>query len=149
MQAVAGEGRSQSRLQQLGSSEARDEMRIAAGILMMVVGIALLVNFVPRLIKEGIGTYALPFVSLVMVASALFFVTGGVFCLRRKYWKVCFASSLLLLVLLALLLLILWVLWSLLSPYAPVWWMVVPIPAGILPIMFICLRKREWQKSQA
>jgi hypothetical protein len=122
-------------------------MRIAAGILMIAVGMALLVNFVPRLIEEGAGSFDLPFVNLVVVISALFFVAGGVFCLRRRYWKVCFASSLLLLVLLAFLLLIFWVLWSLL--YAPVWWMVVPIPVGILPIIFVCLRRRDWQKSQA
>jgi hypothetical protein len=122
-------------------------MRIAAGILMIAVGMALLVNFVPRLIEDGAGSFDLPFVNLVVVISALFFVAGGVFCLRRRYWKVCFASSLLLLVLLAFLLLIFWVLWSLL--YAPVWWMVVPIPVGILPIIFVCLRRRDWQKSQA
>ncbi len=127
----------------------RDELRIAAGILMIIVGVALLVSFVPRLIEDGVGTFDLPFVNLVMVISALFFVTGGAFCLRRKYWKVCFASSLLLLVVLALLLLILWVLWLLLPPYAPVWWMVVPIPVGILPIVFVCLRRREWRRSQA
>jgi hypothetical protein len=122
-------------------------MRIAAGIMMIAVGMALLVNFVPRLIEDGAGSFDLPFVNLVVVISALFFVAGGVFCLRRRYWKVCFASSLLLLVLLAFLLLIFWVLWSLL--YAPVWWMVVPIPVGILPIIFVCLRRRDWQKSQA
>jgi hypothetical protein len=124
-------------------------MRIAAGIMTMVVGIALLVYFVPLLIEDGVGSYDLPFVNLVMVISALFFVTGGVFCIRRKYWRVCLASSLLLLVILALLLLILWVVWSLLSPYAAVWWILVPIPVGILPIIFVCLRKREWQKSRA
>jgi len=124
-------------------------MRIAAGIMMIVVGIALLVHFVPLLIEDGVGSYDLPFVNLVMVISALFFVTGGVFCLRRKYWKVCFASSLLLLVILVLLLFILWVVWSLLSPYAPVWWIVAPIPVGILPIVFVCLRKREWSESKA
>jgi hypothetical protein len=127
----------------------RDALRIAAGILMIVVGIALLVHFVPLLIEDGVGTFDLPFVNLVMVVSALFFVTGGVFCLMRKYWKVCFASSLLLLVVLALLLLIFWILWSLLPPYAPVWWMAVPIPVGILPIVFVCVRRRDWQKSQA
>jgi hypothetical protein len=122
-------------------------MRIAAGIMMMVVGIALLVGFVPRLAEDGVGTYDLPFINLVVVTSALFFVTGGVFCLRRKFWKVCLASSLLLLVLLAFLLLVFWVLWSLL--YAPVWWMAVPIPLGILPIVFVCLRKGEWSESQS
>ena len=124
-------------------------MRQAAGILIIVVGIALLVNFVPLLIEDGVGSYDLPFVNLVMVISALFFVTGGVFCLRRRYWKVCFASSLLLLVVLALVFFILWVLCLLLPPYGPVWWMVVPIPVGILPIVFVCLRRREWQKSEA
>jgi hypothetical protein len=124
-------------------------MRITAGVMMIVVGIALLVHFVPLLIEDGVGTYDLPFVNLVVVISALFFVTGGVFCLRRKYWKVCFASSLLLLVLSGFLLFILWVLWLLLPPYGPVWWLVVPIPVAILPIVFVCLRRRDWQKSQA
>jgi len=127
----------------------RDELRIAAGILMIVVGIALLVHFAPLLIAEGVGSYDLPFINLVMAISALFFVTGGVFCLRRKYWRVCFASSLILLVLLAFLLLILWILYLLLPPYGPGWWMVVPIPVGILPIVFVCLRRREWSGSKA
>ena len=123
-------------------------MRIAAGILMIVVGIALLVSFVPRLIEGGVGSFDLPFVNLVMVISALFFVTGGAFCLRRKYRKVCFASSLVLFVLLALLLLILWVLWSLV-PHAPVWWVVVPILVGMLPIVFVCIKTRECSESRA
>lgn len=101
-------------------------MRIAAGIMMIVVGIALLVNFVPRLVEHDIGTYDLPFSSLILVASASLFVTGGTFCLRRKYWKVCFASALLLLVLSGLLILILWVVWSLLPPSTPVSWIGFP-----------------------
>ena len=116
-------------------------MRKAAGILMIIVGIALLVNFVPLLIEYGIATYDLPFSNLVMVISALFCVTGGVFCLKRKYWGVCFAS--------ALLLLVLSVLCSLGNEYTPPSWSWFPIPVGILPIIFVCLRRREWQKSQA
>ncbi len=123
-------------------------MRIAAGILMIVVGIALLVYFVPLLIENGLGSYDLTYVYLVMVISALFFVPGGVFCLRRRYWKVCFASSLLLLVVLALFTLISWVLWSMFSRHGPVWGMVAPVPVGILPIVFVCLRRREWSESQ-
>ena len=124
-------------------------MRKAAGILLIVFGVALLVIFVPRLIEHGITTYDLPFSNLVMVISASLFVPGGVFCLRRKYWKACFASSLLLLVLSALLLFTLSVLWSLPPPYAPVWWIGIPIPVGILPIIFVCRRKREWSESKA
>jgi hypothetical protein len=124
-------------------------MRIAAGTLMIVVGIALLVNFVPLLIEDGIATYDLPFFNLVMVISALFSVTGGVFCLKRKYWGVCFASALLLFVLTALLIFILSVLCSLGNEYTPPGWSWFPIPVGILPIIFVCLRRREWQESQA
>jgi len=123
-------------------------MRIAAGILMIIVGIALLVYFVPLLIQDGVGSYGLTYVHLVMAISALFFIPGGAFCLRRKYWKVCFASSLLLLVVLALLTVILWVISSMFPPYHPTWWVVL-IPVGILPIIFVCLRKREWSESQA
>ncbi|MGB5926499.1 MAG: hypothetical protein WBH01_10560 [Dehalococcoidia bacterium] len=123
-------------------------MRVAAGIILIIVGIALLVGFVPRFIEDGIGTYDLPFVNPVMVVSALFFVTGGVFCLRRKYWRVCFASALLLVGLWVLLFFILAVVWALLPPGTPVWWIGVPIPVGILPIIFVCLRRREWSESK-
>ena len=127
----------------------RDEMRIAAGILMTSVGIALLVIFVPILSEHGIHTYDLPFFNLVMIISALFSVTGGVFCLKRKYWRACFASALLLLVLSGLLIFVLSVLSSLGNEYTPPSWSWFPIPVGILPIIFVCLRRREWQKSQA
>ena len=124
-------------------------MRIAAGILMIIVGIALLGIFIPLLSEYGIATYDLPFSNLVMIISALFSVTGGVFCLKRKYWKVCFISALLLLVLSALFLFILSVLCSLGSEYTPPGWSWFPIPVGILPIVFVCLRKREWSESKA
>ena len=124
-------------------------MRIAAGILMIIAGIALLVNFVPLLIEYGVGTYDLPFSNLAMVISASLIVTGGVFCLRRKCWKVCFASSLLLLVLSGLLIFVLAVLCSLGNEYTPPGWSWFPIPVGILPIIFVCLRRREWSESQA
>ena len=127
----------------------RDELRIAAGILMIIVGIALLVNFIPLLIQYGFGTFDLPFSNLVTVISALFSVTGGVFCLKRKYWAVCFASALLLLVLTALLIFILSILCSLGNEYTPPGWSWFPIPVGILPIIFVCLRKREWSESEA
>jgi len=123
-------------------------MRIASGILMISVGIALLFFFVPILSEHGIHTYDLPFFNLVMIISALFSVTGGVFCLKRKYWKVGFASALLLLVLSGLLIFVLSVLCSLGNEYTPPGWAWFPIPVGILPIVFVCLRKREWSESQ-
>jgi len=123
-------------------------MRTAAGILMVAFGLFLLITVISELNRYDFNVYDVAF-SLFLIIPAAFIITAGVFCLERKYWKVCFASSLLLLVVSGLLLLILWVLWSLLPPYAPVWWMLVPIPVGILPIVFVCLRRREWQKSQA
>jgi len=122
-------------------------MRVAAGILMIIVAIGSLIYFVPLLIQDGVGAYGLTYLHLVMVISALFFVPGGVLCLRRKYWRVCFASSLLLLVVLGSLTYILWVISSMFPPYHPTWWVVL-IPAAILPIVFVCLRRREWQHIQ-
>jgi hypothetical protein len=121
---------------------------MAAGILMEVVGIGLLVYFVPDLIQGGVSDYGISYVHLVAVISALFFIPGGVFCLRRKYWKVCFASSLLLIVVSAYVTVILRIISPMFPPYHPTRWVVL-IPAGILPIIFICVRRREWQKSQA
>jgi len=115
-------------------------MRIAAGILMIIVGMALLGTFVAVLGDYGIHAYDLAF-NLFIIISTLFFITGGVFCLKRKYWKACFASALLLFALL--------IFWSLSLPPGLSWLTWFFIPGGTLPIVFICLRKKEWQEIQA
>ena len=62
-----------------------------------------------------------------------FVIWGGIDTLKGRHWKLCFSSSLLLTLLLVL---------SLFSfPGA----IIFLFPGGILPIVFICLRKREWE----
>lgn len=115
-------------------------MRISAGILMLILGITLLLSFVLVLIATGIPAYALS-IDLFMILSAAFLVTGGVFCLKRRYWKVCFSSALL-----AVIIMILFLTGPLHTPTWLTWFVII---TGILPIVFVCLRKAEWQKSLA
>ena len=58
--------------------------------------------------------------------AALFVIVGGIFTLQRKYWKICLAAGIPSMVFLTLM-------------------MVVYVFMGILPIIFICARKREWE----
>ncbi len=95
-------------------------MRIAAGILILFTAIFwLLACAVSSTPLGGWDTYddLADWLFLVFfLAWAAFLITGGVFCLRRKRWGLCLASSILCL-----------------------------NPIGILSIIFVCLRKREWQ----
>jgi hypothetical protein len=115
-------------------------MRIAAGILMVIFGMTTMGMIVDVLIEYGTHAYDLPF-NLFIVISAVFITTGGVFCLKRKYWKLCFTSSLFLLLFMIL---------FFFSLPPPITWVALfLIPGGILPIIFVCIRKREWQEIQA
>ena len=124
-------------------------MRKAAGILMIVFGLAALSLFivdVSGLITHPYEDIPTPpdYVFIIIATLAVFFIVGGVFCLKRRNWRLCFTSSLFLHFFMPVLifskpfffswLLLLWV--SLIS----VW---------ILPLIFICLRKSEWSESQA
>ena len=115
-------------------------MRIAAGILMLILGTTLLVSLVLVFIATGIPAFALA-IDLFEILCAAFLVTGGVFCLKRRYWKVCFSSALLAVVIMILVLT---------GPlYNPTWLTWFVIITGILPIVFVCLRKTEWQRPLA
>jgi hypothetical membrane protein len=113
-------------------------MRKAAGILLMILGMTMLVSSVVLVIQYDIHVDKYPF-HLLMIISGVFLVTGGVFCLKRRYWKICFASSLFLVVLMVFL-------FYLGSPFG--WLTLHTIPAWILPIIFVRLRKTEWQEIQ-
>jgi hypothetical protein len=135
-------------------------MRIAAGTLMIILGTIMgtFVALVELTLGEGSMNYA-RFI-LFPIIPAVFVITGGVFCLKRKYWILCFTSSL------VLLLLDLYLFLAFNFRYPP-----IPLPpnsypppnatwfppsfldwvftlSGILPIIFVCLRKREWQEIQ-
>jgi len=113
-------------------------MRKAAGTLMIILGMVLLITFVQVL--SGYGSYDLA-IDVFFVIAGVFIVTGGVFCLMRKVWGLCFASALV-----AIFIMILYLTGS---RFALPWltWLISIM--GTLPIIFVCVRKREWQESQA
>jgi len=76
--------------------------------------------------------------SLFLILPAAFIVTGGVFCLQRKYWKVCFASSLVTVVIM--------ITWWISQADSMLAWVVSMV--GTFPIIFVLLTKKEWQVIQ-
>ena len=113
-------------------------MRIGAGILLIVMGMVLLISFVYVLIDYG--GYGMA-IDLFAIIASVFIVTGGVFCLMRKVWGLCFASTLV-----ALLFMIFWMMGSFLAVAWLTWLISI---MGTLPIIFVCIRKREWKEISA
>ena len=116
-------------------------MRKAAGILMVVLGLTTICVYVYAdggVLSKPDFYFDLSF-TLFVIISAVFVITGGLFCLKRKYWILCFISSLFFnyFVLLICALDI--------FPYVLTWFLA---PVGIVPLIFTCLRKREWQEIQ-
>jgi hypothetical protein len=114
-------------------------MRIAAGILMMIIGALLLVCFIVVLIQHSSDFYDPVFDISFMICGA-FLVTGGVFCLKKKYWGLCLASALLTIFIMTM--------WSTGSYSSLTWLAWVGSILGILPIIFVCLTKKEWKEIQ-
>jgi len=122
-------------------------MRKAAGVILMVLGAYAFISSVVFLILSsmhgGSGLYRFVF---VMVYGA-FVVAGGVFSLKRKYWGACLVSGLIVVLdwivpvvealargsNLAVWLLMNWVMW-------------IVVVGGVVSVIFIILRKKEWQE---
>ena len=120
-------------------------MRKAAGILLIIFGVAAIGLSIVNV--SGLITYYSEYrqptppdyLYIITATLGVLFITGGVFCLKRKYWRVCFTSSIFIHILMTL---------SIFLPWTYLWWFYL-IPVWILPLIFICLRKREWSESQA
>jgi hypothetical protein len=114
-------------------------MRQAAGILMVAFGLFLLITVVSDVNRYDFNVYSLAF-SLLLIIPGAFIITAGVFCLERRYWKVCFASALV-----SLLIMIIW-----LTGHATgsIWLAWVVSIVGTLPIIFVYLTKKEWGEIQ-
>jgi len=125
----------------------RHLMRKATGIMLIIYGAGTLFVYVGILITH-MHIPSDPVLNILFMIPAAFIVTGGVFCLIRKYWKLCFASALL--AVLMMIFLMPGIFWSPgFSLSASAWWMWSLIITGALPIIFVCIRKREWSESQA
>jgi len=115
-------------------------MRKAAGILMIIFSMAT-VGIYFEFVTDYVAPASYLAATLFTILPVAPIVIGGIFCLKRKYWKLCFASSLFLLVFMILFLL------SLPSPldlHRFLWVTCLFIPIGTLPQIFVCLRKSEW-----
>ena len=126
-------------------------MRKAAGIMLMIYGAASLCFSVGGIMSEFRHVREPVLTILFLVVFYAFTVTGGVFCVKRKYWRLCFTSALL-----AVLMMINWIYWytrfSFPPPFLPsflVSYVLLLVVTGTLSIIFVCIRKREWQEISA
>jgi len=123
-------------------------MRKAAGIILIIfgaLGVIGLVRFLTGLVNT------LSFIPVEMVPSILiqivpiaFFIIGGVFCLRRKHWRVCLASA----SFEAIIGIFVVVMLSLgRAIYTGEWWRPwIAVVAAVISVIFILRTKKEWQE---
>ena len=128
-------------------------MRKAAGIILITLGVLFLCFLIDAVVVFGITIFLAPFdaciqgfligvILLGFVVSAAFHITGGIFCLRRKYWGVCLASALF-----AVFTSVVqppgWLLRSNISTGWTIWVMIV---AAVISVIFIVRTIKEWQE---
>jgi hypothetical protein len=131
-------------------------MRKAAGIILIIIGVLFLWVLIDVVVAFGISFFFLghyyliaqavvaAVVLLSLVVPAAFCVTGGIFCLRRKYWRVCLASASF-----AVFSSVFDSVWGarFLSDYISTGWTTwVMLVAEVIAIIFILRTKKEWQE---
>jgi len=131
-------------------------MRKAAGIILITLGVLFLYLLIDVVVVFGISFFFIghfyliaqavvaAFVLISSVVPAAFCITGGIFCLRRKYWRVCLASASF-----AVFSSVLNSVWgvSFLSNYISTGWTTwVMLVAEVIALIFILRTKKEWQE---
>ncbi len=126
-------------------------MRKAAGIILIVSGILGVIGVVGSL--TWIYVDLLPYLHLILgrIACAAVLISGGVFCLRRRYWRACLATAVAALFI---------GLFSTIDYIRAIvigrpllrelvnfgWGIGILLVAGVVAVIFIIRRKREWQE---
>jgi hypothetical protein len=128
-------------------------MRIAAGIILMVLGLLGLGGLVMGLASSSGDFSLLPTVPWRILSAGLI-VAAGVYCLRRRYWGMCVVSTWLALLIGIFSAVVSVVAPSLFGPVFPTWvFMVwgawVMIAGAAVSTIFIYRRREDWQKSEA
>ena len=129
-------------------------MRKAAGIILIIIGVLLLCVPISFVVVFGISIFFVPVyyippavfavILLGLVVLAAFHITGGIFCLRRKYWRVCLASASF-----AVFSSVFDSVWGVrfLSDYISTGWIPwVMLVAAVIAVIFILRTKKEWQE---
>jgi len=104
-------------------------MRMAAGILLMVLGVTWVSTHIFLL---SVYDYPLT-IGMLMIAWSILALIGGFLCLKRRYWGICLTSALFVVAFGV-------VGFSLSSAFS--WFIVV---VGIVATILIALGKKDWQ----
>jgi len=117
-------------------------MRKAAGVIMIIIGAIVLVMSIGA---SWWLAWRINFLQILMFAWSIFAFIGGIMCLMRRYWGVCLASAI-----------VAFVFGLVGSPLgffiAPIFGVVgfpLVLFGGIVAIVFISQRKKEWQENLA
>jgi len=135
-------------------------MRKAAGIILITLGVSFLYFLIDVVVVFDITIFLAPFYAgiqgfivgvflLGFAVSAAFPITGGILCLRRKYWEVCLGSALFA-AFSSVLLPVLLSYTSLSIIYTSRGWTIwVMLVAAVISVIFILRTKKEWQEILA
>jgi hypothetical protein len=135
-------------------------MRRAAGIILIILGVSFLCFLIDVVVVFGITIFLAPFDAgiqgfivgvflLGLVVSAAIPITGGIFCLRRRYWEVCLASALLAAIS-SVLLPALLSYTSLSIIYTSMGWTIwVMLVAAVISVIFTLRTEKEWKEILA
>jgi len=105
--------------------------------MLIILGTYVLVVEIIPLI--GIGFPFFPPYVLPIVLGA-FTATGGIFCIMKRYWGLCLASALVAVVI---------GYGSLIAAESRTPEPIIIAILGILPIIFVCIRRKEWKEVPA
>ncbi len=127
-------------------------MRKAAGIVLIISGIVGIVGVVMSLSTSNIYIELLRYLHLILwrIGSGAFLVIGGVFCLRRRYWRACLVSALFALFI-GLFSTIDYVTYigTNITPFGPIamtWGIWIVLLGAVISTIFIIRRKKEWSE---
>ena len=124
-------------------------MRKAAGIILIILGIVEVGGAIISVRGLLAGTMSIPVSAIWLAVSfpivyAALLVTGGVLCVRKKYWELCLTSALL-----ALVVGIVPVVAQLLRGSLDVlvaWENWIVVVGAVISTIFISLMRKEWKE---
>ena len=129
-------------------------MRTAAGIILIAMGVVGLIGLVMSLSGVYVELPRYAYLILWRIGSAALLVIGGVYCLRRRYWRACLASALF-----ALFIGVSSTIgylshiarnrigppWE--GPISWTWGIWILLLGAVISTVFISLKRKEWQSS--
>jgi hypothetical protein len=123
-------------------------MRKAAGIILIILGVVVLIGMIIDVIN--MSGFDFPSARMSVLIGTLpygivfggLLVAGGVLCLKRRYWGVCLVS--------AVITVSLWIVPVVMmlveGGFSALWRFAIQVPGGLISIVFISLTKKEWKE---